>query len=209
MISLEQIHWQETKTGHHFSFDLNDMEPVCTCGAVYNKGERRKEICHHIPNTIHYRKIYVATSWRNPYYEDFCRLLRLHGHEIFDWRNEATAFHWSDIDEGYKDWDAADFVFNLTSDTESIKKGFIKDLNGLLWCDTCIMLLPCGKSAHLELGFASGAMKETMILTIDPQEPELMYLLADKIENRAIGILRNLCTEIGKQPRDTTAAIKE
>jgi hypothetical protein len=43
------------------------------------------------------------------------------------------------------------------------------------------MVLPCGRSAHLELGWACGAGKRTLILQLEQQEPELMYLEADRI----------------------------
>ena len=58
-------------------------------------------------------------------------------------------------------------------------QGFKYDKEGLDWCDTCILLLPCGKSAHLEAGYAIGQGKPTLVvLHTDRFEPELMYLLA-------------------------------
>ncbi len=57
--------------------------------------------------------------------------------------------------------------------------GFKYDKEGLDWCDTCVLLLPCGKSAHLEAGYAIGQGKPTLVvLHPDRFEPELMYLLA-------------------------------
>ena len=44
------------------------------------------------------------------------------------------------------------------------------------------MVLPCGKSAHLELGYAVGKGKRTVIFM--PEEPErwdVMYNFADQI----------------------------
>ena len=49
------------------------------------------------------------------------------------------------------------------------------------WADTGVLLLPCGRSAHLELGWMAGAGKRTIILTRDGEEPELMALLASEI----------------------------
>jgi hypothetical protein len=37
-------------------------------------------------------------------------------------------------------------------------------------------VLPCGKSAHLELGGACGRGKRTIVLMAEPDTPELMYL---------------------------------
>lgn len=49
-------------------------------------------------------------------------------------------------------------------------------------CDTFLMVLPCGKSAHMELGYAIGKGKRGIIYM--PNEPErwdVMYGFADRI----------------------------
>jgi hypothetical protein len=51
----------------------------------------------------------------------------------------------------------------------------------MAWADAFVMVLPCGRSAHLELGWACGKGKRTIILALDYNEPELMYLEADAI----------------------------
>lgn len=58
--------------------------------------------------------------------------------------------------------------------------GFKKDFDAMKWADTFVLLAPCGRSAHLELGWAVGAGKRTLILLAEG-EPELMYKLADLI----------------------------
>lgn len=45
----------------------------------------------------------------------------------------------------------------------------------MLWADTCVMLLPCGRSAHIEAGYFVGANKLLIILMTGENEPELMY----------------------------------
>jgi hypothetical protein len=57
--------------------------------------------------------------------------------------------------------------------------GFSKDYEAMVRADTFVLVLPCGKSAHLELGWAVGAGKRTAILLEDPVEPELMYKMVD------------------------------
>jgi hypothetical protein len=59
--------------------------------------------------------------------------------------------------------------------------GFATDFAAMEKADTFVMLLPCGKSAHLELGWAVGAGKRTAILLEDLVEPELMYRIVDFI----------------------------
>lgn len=46
---------------------------------------------------------------------------------------------------------------------------------------TCVLILPCGRSAHLEAGWFCGQGKRCIILTQDGEEPELMALLATDI----------------------------
>jgi hypothetical protein len=40
--------------------------------------------------------------------------------------------------------------------------GFALDMGALEWCDACVLVLPCGRSAHLEAGWAAGAGKFTV-----------------------------------------------
>ena len=42
-------------------------------------------------------------------------------------------------------------------------EGFTLDMDALKACDTLVLVLPCGRSAHLELGYAIGAGKKTII----------------------------------------------
>lgn len=42
------------------------------------------------------------------------------------------------------------------------------------WADVCVLVMPCGRSAHLEAGWFVGAGKPTLIL-LENGEPELMY----------------------------------
>ena len=52
-------------------------------------------------------KIYVASSWRNPYYEQVVKRLREQGYEVYDFRNPphgGNGFHWTDIDENAPNW---------------------------------------------------------------------------------------------------------
>ena len=48
-------------------------------------------------------------------------------------------------------------------------------------CEACVLVLPCGRSAHLELGHASGAGKRTIVLLAEGCEPELMYRMCSAL----------------------------
>lgn len=43
--------------------------------------------------------IYVASSWRHPYYPEVVKRLRAEGHEVYDFRNPphgGNGFRWTD-----------------------------------------------------------------------------------------------------------------
>lgn len=54
-------------------------------------------------------------------------------------------------------------------------------------CDVAVLVLPAGKSGHLELGYAAGKGKQTFIvLDDDPSRFDIMYNFAtDVFENKA------------------------
>lgn len=140
------------------------------------------------------RTIYVASSWRNQLQPTVIESLRSQGHRVYDFKhptnNGARGFHWDDVSLALSNpvdgdpWvanvaDAADYVTVL--DHPVAVDGFERDFAAMLSADTCVLVLPCGRSAHLELGWAVGAGKRTAILLDDPCTPELMYRLVDKI----------------------------
>ena len=52
--------------------------------------------------------------------------------------------------------------------------GYRSDMDGMEWADACVLVLPCGRSAHLEAGWFAGQGKPVFVLTQDGEEPELM-----------------------------------
>lgn len=126
------------------------------------------------------RRIYLASSWRNPQQPQAVQMLRDAGHEVYDFRHpkpEDTGFSWGDIDAEWLNWTPKEFIGGMKHPIA--QAGYTSDKNALDWCDTCVLLLPCGKSAHLEAGYAIGQGKPTLVvLHPDRFEPELMYLLA-------------------------------
>jgi hypothetical protein len=126
-------------------------------------------------------RIYVASSWRNPYQPAIVDKLSLNGHKVYDFRNPEpyTGFTWSEIDPNWMNWTAKEYREALRHPRAA--QGFHSDFAAMRWADTCLLVLPCGRSAHLELGWMAGANKRTIVLTRDGEEPELMALLADHI----------------------------
>ncbi len=130
------------------------------------------------------RKIYLASSWRNENQPALVEELRAFGHEVYDFRNPApgnTGFSWRALDLDWQRWTPERYLARVTA-SRVAAAGFALDKAALDWCDTCVLLLPCGRSAHLEAGYAAGQGKRVLVLlSAERFEPELMYLLCDGI----------------------------
>jgi nucleoside 2-deoxyribosyltransferase len=124
-------------------------------------------------------KIYLASSWRNVYYPQVLKLLKECGYDVYDFRNPHAHFKWSDIDPEWENWDTDQYKRALNNSLAV--KGFNNDMFMLTNCDLCIMVLPCGRSANLELGIAIGKGIPTIIYIPEKIEPELMYKAANFI----------------------------
>ena len=123
-------------------------------------------------------KIYVASSWRNKYFPDVVNCLREAGHDVYDFRNPphgGTGFHWTDIDPEAPHWTYAQYAEGLHHPLA--ERQFQADIDALTWADTCVLVLPCGRSAHTEAGWMAGAGKRVIAYIPEMVEPELMYKL--------------------------------
>lgn len=126
-------------------------------------------------------RIYVASSWRNEHQPAVVAALRAAGHEVYDFRNpepENDGFRWTAITSNPRPW--APDVLNAVLAHPIAQHGFGLDMAALQGCDACVLVLPSGRSAHLELGWAAGAGKATAVYMPAPDEPELMYLMLDR-----------------------------
>lgn len=128
------------------------------------------------------RRIYLASSWRNPEQPDLVKYLRAAGHEVYDFRNPEpgdNGFHWSELDPHWQGWSPEKYIEMIESHPRAAD-GYAKDKAAMEWADTCVLLLPSGRSAHIEAGEMIGQGKPTAVV-VRPEkfEPELMYLLAD------------------------------
>ena len=129
-------------------------------------------------------KIYIASSWRNTFYPDIVKSLEENGHDVYDFRNPphgGSGFHWTDVDENAENWSFEDYSEGLRHPLA--QKQFNADLMALDWADTCVLVLPCGRSAHTEAGWMSGKGKRVFVYMPEMQEPELMYKLFDGVVN--------------------------
>ena len=127
-------------------------------------------------------RIYVASSWRNKYYPEVVKRLLEAGHEVYDFRNPlhgGNGFRWTDIDPKAPEWEFGQYVEGLKHPLA--ERQFAADLEALEWADTCVLVLPCGRSAHTEAGWMAGAGKRVVAYIPEMVEPELMYKLFDSV----------------------------
>ena len=126
--------------------------------------------------------VYVASSWRNAYQPAVVQALQRAGHTVYDFRHPAPGdegFRWAAIDPAWQAWTPAQYRDALQHPRARV--GFAQDHIALQSADATVLVLPCGRSAHLELGYAAGLGQRTAVLMLQPDEPELMYLLCDRV----------------------------
>jgi len=107
------------------------------------------------------RKVYIASSWKN------AAIVRILADELRKWGHEVYDFT-----------DPQHFIFNITEEAKDVRdkvdwiqcgtfpstqQACDNDKAGLDWCDAVLLLLPCGRSAHLEAGIALGQGKQLII----------------------------------------------
>lgn len=134
-------------------------------------------------------KIYVASSWRNLLQPAIVLALQKCGHRVYDFRNpipdwdtEGLAppepgFGWSGIDPNWQNWSAQEYREALQHPLSV--KGYSHDISALKACDACVLVLPSGRSASWEFGYAMGQGKRGVVVQFDTIEPELMYREAE------------------------------
>lgn len=138
--------------------------------------------------------IYVASSWRNPYYEVVVKRLRQEGFPIYDFRNPphgGNGFHWTNVDKNAPNWTFKEYEEGLHHPLA--ERQFAADLEALQQADTCVLVLPCGRSAHTEAGWMTGARKRVIAYIPEMVKPELMYKLFDRVVGNLNDLVQYLC----------------
>ncbi len=138
-------------------------------------------------------RVYVASSWRNQYFPDVVRSLREAGYEVYDFRNPPSGsggFRWTDIDPDAPDWSFEQYSEGLRH--PKAERQFANDMEALEWADTCVLVLPSGRSAHTEAGWCKGRGMKVIVYIPEMQEPELMYKLFDAVVGTQEDLLQAL-----------------
>ncbi|MCK5386789.1 MAG: hypothetical protein KAJ39_06365 [Gammaproteobacteria bacterium] len=131
-------------------------------------------------------KIYLASSWKMKHTVELMHLMLTEdGHEVDSFCNEdggRVSFDWNELTDimrkegtNIKDMDAIDMMSHWR-----VKKAFEEDKKWIDWADVLIMVMPCGRSSHLEAGYAVGSGKKMYIVGgFKKGEFDVMYGFAD------------------------------
>ena len=122
--------------------------------------------------------IYLIGSLRNPTIPQIAETLRQSGHEVFDdWYAAGP-----EADDKWKDYEQGrghSYVEALAG--HAARHVFSFDLEHLNRSTAAILVLPAGKSGHLELGYAIGRGKAGYILLDTPDRWDVMYSFATRV----------------------------
>ena len=114
---------------------------------------------------------------------DVVKRLREYGHEV-----------WKDVDPDFDKWTVDEYKQGLQHPLS--ERQFQADLDALNWADACLLVLPCGRSAHTEAGWMKGAGKKVVVYIPEMQEAELMYKLFDFVSGSLEEVNEYLCNPI-------------
>lgn len=148
-------------------------------------------------------KIYMASSWKNEkVVKAVTNILRETGFDVDNFTDNANGrfvFHYLEIGEIHT-LNAISFLKD-----ERAQKAFQEDKKWLDWADVVVLVLPAGRSAHLEAGYIKGQGKHLVILSpygFPSGEFDVMYGFADLLTTQTsevMAFLANVSVEEEKK----------
>ena len=148
-------------------------------------------------------RIYIASSWRNDGCIGLARWLRGLGHQVDCFCDPSTGryvFHWSELvpdESALREYDAVDFLR-----PEPVRRAYQEDRKWIDWAQAVLLYLPCGRSAHLEAGYAVGMGKRLVIYgQFEKGQFDVMYGFAHSMVRA--GDLRGLEDALRDEPLHT------
>lgn len=120
-------------------------------------------------------KLYLIGSLRNPEIPKIASVLRDIGIEVFDdWYAAGP-----EADDHWKEYEIArGHTYKDALGGYAARHVFAFDTYHLNRCDGALLVLPAGKSGHLELGYMAGSGKKTYVLLDHPDRWDVMYQFA-------------------------------
>lgn len=134
-------------------------------------------------------KVYLIGSLRNPEIPKIANEIRKAGLEVFDDWYAAG----SEADDKWKEYEQGrgrSYMEALAG--AAAKNVFQFDKKHLESADAVILVLPAGKSGHLELGWSLGRGKRGYILLDSPDRWDVMYRFADLVTEDLSEIVTDL-----------------
>lgn len=129
--------------------------------------------------------IYIASSWRNKLQPEVVARIREAGYEVYDFRHPepgSEGFSWTQADPAWVDGTKVNVAgWHMLTMQRIARQGFKLDYDAMKASDACVLVLPAGRSAHLEAGYFRGFDKRLIVLMPEAQEPDLMYLMANAV----------------------------
>lgn len=122
--------------------------------------------------------IYLIGSLRNPEIPRLGNKLREIGHDVFDdWHAAGPTA--DDEWKRYSQEKGQDYRGALSD--YAAKHVFDFDYHHLNRCDAGVLVLPAGRSGHLELGYLVGRGKRGYVLLDNPDRWDVMYQFCEKV----------------------------
>ena len=118
-------------------------------------------------------KIYIASSWSNPFLNDIVSILRDWNHQVHDFRANGG----NRLGGPAGSLDSVMSFLHLPSTQTSYQL----QCAALVDAEVLLCVLPGGRSAHVELGMALGLSIPVVLLVHDGIEPDLMHLGVDAV----------------------------
>ena len=90
------------------------------------------------------------------------------------------------------EWTPAEYREQLNNNPLA-RQQLRNDVEALESCDACVLVLPCGRSAHTEAGWFAGRGKKVVAYLPEKVEPELMYGLFTYVCDSLDKVIEALC----------------
>ena len=130
-------------------------------GNLYDNRQTMRRLMAYMDMDHSKVNLYLIGSLRNPTVPQVANKLREHGYDVFDeWHAAGPAAD----DEWQKYCTNRGFTYKDALAGRTAQNTFTFDRAYLDLADAAVMVLPAGKSAHLELGYVRGSGKPAFIL---------------------------------------------
>lgn len=138
---------------------------------------------------------FIASRWRNKAdVLDLAHKLEAKGKKVFNFiEGDGTRYELKDLEEKHE---PEEFMKHFESipnwkTSRAIKEIFDFDMEALRESEALILLLPAGKSAHIEAGVSYGLGKKTIAIG-EQKEAEASYMIFDEMYSTVEEFLKSI-----------------